>query len=115
MNAARKIFSYSMIFQGLAWVIFSMIVFSNKSIDNIICILMITNGICFFILAFLIDSKKIFKISIFLFLLINLILTITDQMGFYDYMVLVLNILSLSSFFIYAYKNMISNNKNIVQ
>jgi len=44
------------------------------------------------------DSKAIYKVGIFAFLIVNLILTFTDQTGFFDYVVLVLTIISIAAF-----------------
>lgn len=110
MNIIRKTFTYSVIFQAVVWIILSIIYFFNSNSNILIFALMVVNGICFFVLSLLLDSSKIFRIGIFLFLLINLILTFTDQMGVYDYLVLVLNIISLTAFFIYIAKQ---RNKSI--
>ncbi len=92
----KRVFIISMIMQGLIWLAFSGI--TLLSIDKInsiiIAVLMIIDGACFIVLAFIFDRNKFFKICTIAFIIINLILTVTDQMGIFDYIVLLLNILS---------------------
>jgi len=72
--------------------------------------LMAANGICFLLSALLFDKGKFFKVIIYFFLAVNLILTITDQMGFFDYFILALNVISITSLIIYpALKKKLGN------
>ncbi len=64
-----------------------------------VTILMAVNAACFAGFAFLFDRARWLNVLAVLFLLGNLILTITDQMGVYDWIVLVLNILTLAAWF----------------
>jgi|GEM_PF-1349558 len=101
MNTAKNIYSTTMIIQAIVWIFLSIFYFLERDSNTIIIILMVLNGICFFGLGLLTGEKLLFKITIYVFISINLILTVTDQMGFYDYIVLVLNVIALTSFFIY--------------
>ena len=94
MKFIKITLSSIMIIQGLMWLAFSYIAFS-KGNSLYMILLMIINGICFVLSPLFLNKHKIYKKGIVLFIFINLILTFTDQMGFFDYAVLVLNILSL--------------------
>ncbi|MBN2878222.1 MAG: hypothetical protein JXN65_01205 [Clostridia bacterium] len=98
----KRIFKYSAIFQGLLWFAFVIINTNRPSTGYLLPLLMAINSICFFLLPFFMDSKPLFKAGIFAFLAVNLILTFTDQMGFFDYAVMVLNITSLTAFTVYT-------------
>jgi hypothetical protein len=64
---------------------------------------MFINGIVFIVLAVIIRINRIWvKIASFVFLGVNLILTVTDQMGVLDYVVLILNIVTIISLILYA-------------
>ena len=64
----------------------------------IIAALMTANGVLFTVLFALADrSSLFFRIPALLFLLLNLVLTYTDQMGIYDYIIMSLNILAILS------------------
>jgi len=81
----------------LLWVILGIIYFTKIQIYAlqhwIILALMILNGLCFGIFAYLINKKFLFiYISLLLFIIVNAILTITDQIGILDWVVLALNI-----------------------
>jgi hypothetical protein len=58
--------------------------------------LMLLNGICFAIFAYLISKKAlVIYIMLMLFVLINTILTVTDQIGIVDWVTLLFNIIIL--------------------
>lgn len=101
MKTIKNIFIYSMIIQGIVWIVLTLISFQGDSASNIIDTMMLINGLCYIVLALIVDRKKLFRIAIIFFLAINLILTFTDQVGFYDYLVLALNAISLISFIVY--------------
>jgi hypothetical protein len=62
----------------------------------IIMILMMLNAICFAIFTYLIKKKNlVIYIMLILFILINAILTVTDQMGIIDWVTLLFNIIIL--------------------
>lgn len=62
----------------------------------IIMILMIFDAICFAVFAFLINRKSIvIYIMLILFILINAVLTVTDQLGIIDWLTLLFNIVVL--------------------
>ena len=59
-------------------------------------IMMLGNSVLFILFIFLINKKKLFIfIVLVVFLLINTILTVTDRMGIYDWIVLVINLVAL--------------------
>lgn len=106
MKIAKQIFNYLMFGQGLLWIGFSIFNFTNNTTHTVINFMMMINGVVFLICPLILRKVKIINIGIFIFLIVNLLLTLTDQMGFFDYFVLVLNIISIAalSFFI-ANKN----------
>jgi 4-amino-4-deoxy-L-arabinose transferase-like glycosyltransferase len=61
---------------------------------------MALNAIPFILLSRLYRKTLLLKIVTALFLAVNLILTFTDQMGLFDYIVLALNIVTLICFMI---------------
>jgi len=59
-------------------------------------IMMLGNSVLFALFIFLINKKKLYIfIVLVIFLLINTILTVTDQMGIYDWIVLSMNLVAL--------------------
>ena len=104
MKAASKIFTYSMIIQSLVWIFLCVAYFFNFDSSIYILILMSANAICFFGLALIKDRTIFFNLTIYIFIIVNLVLTLTDQMGIYDYLVLALNIISLISYTVYKLK-----------
>ena len=71
----------------LIWVVFGIITMS----DNIAWgVLMIANGLCFGFFAFVCKSKnQVLRLLIMVLVAVNIILTFTDQMGIFDWIVLV--------------------------
>lgn len=74
-----------------------------QDVPALVTILMALNAICFAGFAFLFDRSRWLNVLAAPFLLGNLILTITDQMGIYDWIVLILNLTTMV-FWIYLYK-----------
>ena len=95
----KKILKYVLILQGGLWVYFAVQFtvahFEAHVIYNVISALMILDAIAFITIAFLYDKARWLKFITALFLAGNLVLTVTDQMGLADYIVLVLNIISI--------------------
>ncbi len=104
MTISSKIFKFNMILQSLLWIIFSVVTFAKNDTLIIVCILMLVNGILFFVFSQIFQENKLVQSAIFLFLAANLILTFTDQMGFFDYLVMIFNILSIVSLIVYIPK-----------
>lgn len=102
MKITKGIFIISVVIQIFIWIIFSIINFINASTHMIVIILMAANGVCFLLTAFLFDKRMSFRTIIYVFLAVNLILTFTDETGFFDYVVLVLNIVSIISLTTYS-------------
>lgn len=100
MKAVKNVFVVSVIIQGFIWIVFCCLNITPDA-NFILPILMVANGIGFFLSALLFDRNKFFKILVYAFLFINLILTLTDETGFYDYLVLVLNVISMTSLIAY--------------
>ena len=85
---------------SIVWIVFAVIY--NLRIDKtvtmnwIIMIMMLGNSVLFALFIFLINKKKLYIfIVLVIFLLINTILTVTDQMGIYDWIVLSMNLVAL--------------------
>lgn len=83
------------------WIIMGVFFITKMQIHTmqywIIMVLMMLNGICFAIFAYLISKKAVvIYIILILFILINTILTVTDQMGTIDWVTLLFNIIVLA-------------------
>lgn len=75
----------------LLWVSFGIIMLKS---DTVMGIMLILNGACFGVFTVLCTAKnKIVRLLFYVFIAANTILTITDQMGIYDWIVLILYIL----------------------
>lgn len=80
--------------QGILW--FVLAALYDRSFENLtILILLIFDGLGFLLLAFLYSWRKLFRFAALFYLLVNLLLTITDQMGSLDYFVLGLNAVTI--------------------
>ena len=78
----------------LLWLVFGIIML-DKNI--LLGILMMANGLCFGFFAFVCKAKsRLLKWLIYVFVGANIILTLTDQMGLYDWIVLVLYIILIA-------------------
>ena len=91
--------------QGLLWLAFVLWrVFDESDAlstgETVLIILMALNAILFVLLSRLYRKALLLKIVTALFLAVNLILTFTDQMGLFDYIVLALNIVTSICFMI---------------
>lgn len=96
MKITRIMFRILMIAQGLLWLVLAGISIFNQALGyQIISILMAINGLCFIVFAFMLNKKAISKFIVFGFLGINVIFTLTDQVGLYDYIVLGLSIATI--------------------
>ncbi len=75
----------------LLWLVFGIIVLES---DIVLGIMLIVNGLCFGFFAFICKSKnKIVKWLFYIFIAANVVLTVTDQMDIFDWIVLILYIL----------------------
>jgi hypothetical protein len=86
---------------GIAWVVFAVIYILRIQeiaiINWMIMIMMLANSILFILFIYLTNKKNSFVFTgLTIFLLINTILTFTDQMGVYDWIILVANLAALS-------------------
>jgi len=78
----------------LLWLVFGIIML-DKNI--LLGILMMANGLCFGFFAFVCKAKsRLLKWLLYVFVGANIILTLTDQMGLYDWIVLVLYIILIA-------------------
>lgn len=77
----------------LLWIVFGILTLENSVI---LAILLVLNGVIFGFFAFVCKAKnRLIKWLLYVFIGANIILTFTDQMGFFDWMVLVLYVLLL--------------------
>lgn len=95
MKAVKNVFIILMAVQGVLWIAWSVFVLINHSQNPHIAMLMLGNGLVFLVSTLVYNRNRFFKTAVMGFVALNLILTLTDQMGLYDYIVLVLNIASL--------------------
>lgn len=100
MKVAKRLFIILMAVQGVLWASWSLFILMNHSQPSYIGMLMLGNGLVFLASTLVYNRNRFFKIAVMGFIAINLILTLTDQMGLYDYIVLVLNIASLVFWFV---------------
>ena len=101
----------AMLAQAVLWIVFAVmrIIKISGSMDVVLALLMVANGIAFAVLGCLLKRRWLpLKILTVSFLLINLVLTVTDQMGVYDWLVLGLNVISLGGCLV-LYSGKISN------
>ena len=92
----KKLFFTIILAQAVYWIASGILLQNSPSF--IINVLMIADGACFAALAFLYGKNLFFKIITALFFAANLILTFTDQMGIWDFIILAANILCIASF-----------------
>ncbi len=85
-----------MLAQTVFWLLTG--IFTQYSAGSYINILLIANGILFAILAFISYKNTITKAACLIFLTANTVLTLTDQAGIYDYVILAVNILLIIFF-----------------
>ncbi len=84
----------AMLAQAVFWVVSAVLRTVNVSgtMDAVLAVLMLADGVAFAVLACLLKKRwLLLKIATLSFLLVNLALTVTDQMGVYDWIVLALN------------------------
>jgi len=102
----KKAFQCLMVLQGLLWIFFGIQATATHSaasaMHTIIIALMLLNGVLFILFALFFRKALWLKILTILFLAGNVALTVTDQMGFLDYLVLLLNSISIIAFVILA-------------
>lgn len=109
----KNSFYTAMILQGLLWIVFSIIQMNTTQSYFIVTLLMIANALAFFGFAVVFKFKILFlRILTLIFLFINLILTFTDQMGFWDYLVLALNVINIFCF-IYLFKSQVKEKRSL--
>ena len=92
----KKLFSTLMLFQAVFWIVSAFLLVYHPAIY--IKFLMAADGVLFAAFAFLYNRHLLFKIATALFLAVNTVLTLTDQMGAYDWAILFLNIASIAVF-----------------
>ena len=92
----KKVLFFTMLAQAAFWVISAFL--PANSLGIVMKLLMAADGICFAALAFLYNRNLFLKIITPLFLAVNLILTFTDQMGLWDYIILAANVICVASF-----------------
>jgi hypothetical protein len=72
----------------LLWLVFGILMFDSSIVMGI---LLMINGLVFGFFAFVCNSKnRLIKILLYIFVVANVILTFTDQMGAADWIVLVI-------------------------
>ncbi len=98
-HLTKRIYLISMVLQGLLWILFITGVLGLPATTGmLIRVLMLINGLFFIALAFIGHRARWLSVLTVAFLVINLVLTVTDQMGVYDYTVLIMNIISIVCF-----------------
>ena len=96
-KTAGLIYKLIMMLQALFWVITGVNMLVVQPNHFIIASLMIINGAAFVLLYYFITKRGFFiRACTFLFLIVNLALTLTDQMGIYDYIMLILNVFAVA-------------------
>ena len=97
INILKIVFLSTMMLQCIFWLVFGIILIATPGNQNtVVTWLMIPNGIAFGLFVLFYRKRNLlYKILATFFLFANLILTVTDQMGFFDYLVLALNIIAI--------------------
>jgi len=78
--------------QGILWFVMAFVHWREYG-NMAIAIMLAVDGLGFLVLAFLYSWRKLFRFATLFYLLVNIALTITDQMGLADYLVLALNMI----------------------
>lgn len=97
-----KAYKLLMILQGILWFILTILgIFTGTVSQPVLLLLMALDGTAYILLALFDLQKPLFKLAVPVFLVANTILTVTDQMGFMDVLVLGWNLILLGlAFFI---------------
>ena len=94
--------------KSLIWLVFSIytwVEYSGSHVKSVsmvtLIVLLFLNAILFAVFSFLIEKKKkwLFYLIV-LFLLANIVLTVTDQVGIFDVLVLVIDFMLLNLVFL---------------
>ena len=92
----RKAYQLLMLLQGLFWLAMALqSALSGIAVYSAIVLLMALDGILYILLALPDIRKPFYKLTVIAFLGVNTVLTVTDQLGFFDYLVLAWNIVLL--------------------
>ena len=91
----EKAFKLLMILQGLLWIYMTIQSVVSDKAAAIILGMMALDGIFYILLAFADIRQLLYRLVVLAFLGTNAILSITDQMGFFDYLVLSWNVVLL--------------------
>jgi len=84
--------------QSVFWIVSGTMALTAGSQSTLIALLMIGNGVLFGAFALLCKKALLpVRIGALAFLFVNLVLTVTDQMGAVDIIALILNIIALLS------------------
>ena len=98
-----KAYKLLMILQGLLWFYLTVQSAVSDTVQIPVLILMALDGALYILLAFPDLHKPAFKLAIPAFLATNTVLTVTDQMGFWDYLVLGWNAILLVLVFLIVF------------
>ncbi len=94
----KRVFQILMFVQGVVWLIFCAYSYiGSLQTSVIVAILLGLNGILYLSFALVFDRARWLKVVTFLFLAGNTVLTVTDQMGAYDYCILAFNLVSVAA------------------
>lgn len=96
-NIITKTLSGFLIILCIVWIVLGIIYITKIQIYAlqhwVIMVLMILDGICFGVFAYFVNKKlRFIYIILLLFVIVNAILTVTDQVGILDWLVLLLNL-----------------------
>jgi hypothetical protein len=80
--------------QAILWFVLAGIHFAQYQ-QWLIPLLLILDGVGFLAFAFLFPKHTIFRILAAAYLAANILLTVSDQMGVWDYLVLALNVITI--------------------
>lgn len=98
MQTIKRIFFLLMVAQGMFWLILATTPLVVSMVTGaVVSVLMLLNGLFFIALSFFGYRSRWLSMLTFAFLAVNLVLSVTDQMGVYDIIVLVMNILSIAA------------------
>ncbi len=100
-----KAYKLLMLLQGVLWLMLTLLSLWNDRASTPVLILMVLNAAAFIVLSFANLQRLLFKLAVPAFLLMNALLSVTDQMGAMDILVLVWDIaLLVLSFLIIFHK-----------
>lgn len=109
-NGIFSVTRYLLVLDMLVWIGFAFLtLYQNRGIEKmpyssvLMAVMMIGNALIFGLCAWKFTQRK-FKITCMVWLLVNIVLTFTDQFGIFDLVTLILDIIILGFVFLQSFR-----------